>query len=61
MAATMFGVSDFMSKIGNKGMFAKRNKFTVEITKPVTKWSHCVKDPNEVNDVMYEARVMLIM
>ena len=36
MAATMFGVSDFMSKIGGKGMYAKRNKFTVEITKPVT-------------------------
>ena len=36
MAATMFGVSDFMSKIGGKGMYAKRNKFTVEITKPET-------------------------
>ncbi|SVE29383.1 uncharacterized protein METZ01_LOCUS482237, partial [marine metagenome] len=23
-----------MSKIGGKGMYAKRNKFTVEITKP---------------------------
>ena len=35
MAASVFAVSDFMSKLDNKGSYAKRNKFTVEITKPI--------------------------
>ena len=34
MAASVFAVSDFMSKLENQGSFAKRNKFTVEITTP---------------------------
>ena len=28
---------------------------SVEITKPVTKWSYCVKDPNEIEDVIDKA------
>ena len=34
MAASVFAVSDFMSKLDNKGSYAKRNRFTVEIIKP---------------------------
>jgi hypothetical protein len=34
MAGSVFAVSDFMSKLENQGSFAKRNKFTVEITTP---------------------------
>ena len=36
MAASVFAVSDFMSKLDNKGSYAKRNRFTVEITKPIS-------------------------
>ena len=36
MAASIFAVSDFMSKLDNKGSYAKRNRFTVEITKPIS-------------------------
>ena len=30
-----FAIDDFMSKLDNKGSYAKRNRFTVEITKPI--------------------------
>ena len=36
MAASVFAVSDFMSKLDNKGSYAKRNRFTVEIIKPIS-------------------------
>ena len=36
MAGAVFAVSDFMSKLDNKGSYAKRNRFTVEITKPIS-------------------------
>ena len=39
----------------NMGTNAFQEAPSVEITKPVTKWSHCVETPDEVNDVMYEA------
>ena len=39
----------------NMGTNAFQEAPSVEITKPVTKWSYCIKDPDEVNDVMYEA------
>ena len=31
-----FAVSDFMSKLDNRGSYAKGNRYTVEITKPPT-------------------------
>ena len=39
----------------NIGTNAFQEAPSVEITKPVTKWSYCIKHPDEVNDVMYEA------
>ena len=41
--------------IKNMGTNAFQEAPSVEITKPVTKWSYCIQDPDEVNDVMYEA------
>ncbi len=39
----------------NMGTNAFQEAPSVEITKPVTKWSYCIKHPDEVNDVIYEA------
>ena len=39
----------------NMGTNAFQEAPSVDITTPVTKWSYCIQDPNEVNDVMYEA------
>ena len=41
--------------IKNMGTNAFQEAPSVEISKPVTKWSYCIKDPDEVSDVMYEA------
>ena len=34
MPNSTFAINDFMSKLDSKGSYAKRNRFTVEITKP---------------------------
>ena len=39
----------------NMGSNAFQEAPSVDITSPVTKWSYCVKDPDEVNDVINEA------
>lgn len=39
----------------NMGTNAFQEAPAVEITKPVTKWSYCINDPNEVGDVIDEA------
>jgi len=39
----------------NMGTNAFQEAPSVDITTPVTKWSYCIKDPNEVNDIIYEA------
>ena len=36
MANSIFAIDDFMSKLDNRGSYAKSNRFTVEITKPQT-------------------------
>ena len=39
----------------NMGTDAFQEAPSVDITKPVTKWSYCITDPNEVNDAIDEA------
>ena len=51
-----FGISEFISRVGAKGYFAKRNRYTVEITPP----SGLLSDPN-ITDTPYPANIQFLI
>ena len=51
-----FGISEFISRVGAKGYFAKRNRYTVEITPP----SGLLSDPN-ITDTPDPANIQFLI